>query len=202
MFEGHDTTTSATNWTLYLLGLHPEIQARVHEELDNIFGCSDRPVNTTDLRELKYLENCIKESLRIFPPVPFYGREVKEDVMINNYHIPANTSINIMTYALHRDPKQFPNPEVFDPDRFLPENSKNRHPFAYIPFSAGPRNCIGQKFAMMEEKIILSNILRHYRVESNEPRDKIVILGELILRPGNGNQLKLFPRTESGQEMQ
>ncbi|XP_047474761.1 cytochrome P450 4c3-like isoform X2 [Penaeus chinensis] len=194
MFEGHDTTAAAINWTLYLLGCHPEIQARVHEELDGIFGDSDRPVTMADLREMKLMENCIKEALRLFPSVPFIARELREDVVINDYHIPSGTTVLVVTYRLHRDPEQFPNPEVFDPDRFLPENCKTRHPYAYVPFSAGPRNCIGQKFAQMEEKIVLSNVLRHYRVESTIRREDLRILGELILRPENGNPLKLFPR--------
>lgn len=200
MFEGHDTTTAAINWALFLLGLHPEIQAKVHDELDSVFGNLDRPVTTEDLRELKYLENCIKESLRIFPSVPFFGRETMEEMVIGNFVIPANTPVTIMTYRLHRDPKYFQNPEIFNPDRFLPENSKGRHPFAYVPFSAGPRNCIGQKFAMMEEKIVLSHILRNFRVESEETRSQVHVLGELILRPEKGNHLKLFPRKMSGTE--
>ncbi|KAK7081204.1 Cytochrome P450 4V2 [Halocaridina rubra] len=197
MFEGHDTTTSAINFSLYLLGLHPEIQVKVHEELDSIFGDSDRSVTSDDVRELKYLENCIKEALRIYPAVPIYGRENTKEIMLSNYRIPPGTAIYIINYRLHRDPEQFPNPDVYDPDRFLPENSKNRHPYAYIPFSAGPRNCIGQKFALMEEKVILSNILRQYRVKSCIPRNDLEVMGELILRPVAGNQIKLFPRTSS-----
>ncbi|XP_042883728.1 cytochrome P450 4c3-like isoform X2 [Penaeus japonicus] len=194
MFEGHDTTAAAINWSLYLLGCHPEVQARVHEELDAIFGDSDRPVTMADLREMKVTENCIKEALRLFPSVPFIARELKEDVVINDYHIPSGTTVLVVTYRLHRDPEQFPNPEVFDPDRFLPENCKGRHPYAYVPFSAGPRNCIGQKFAQIEEKIVLSNIMRKFRVESTVRREDLRILGELILRPEDGNFVKLFPR--------
>ncbi|KAK8738037.1 hypothetical protein OTU49_004365, partial [Cherax quadricarinatus] len=194
MFEGHDTTAAAINWSLYLIGCYPEIQARVDEELQSIFGDSERPVTMDDLREMKYTENCIKEALRLFPSVPFLARDLKEEVVIDNYRIPAGTTVMVMTYCLHRDPAQFPNPEVFDPDRFLLENVSQRHPYAYIPFSAGPRNCIGQKFALMEEKILLSNILRKFRVESVTRREDLRILGELILRPENGNTLKLTPR--------
>ncbi|XP_069949156.1 cytochrome P450 4c3-like isoform X2 [Cherax quadricarinatus] len=194
MFEGHDTTAAAINWSLYLIGCYPEIQARVDEELQSIFGDSDRPVTMADLREMKYTENCIKEALRLFPSVPILARELKEEVVIDNYRIPAGTTVMVVTYSLHRDPAQFPKPEVFDPDRFLPENVSKRHPYAYIPFSAGPRNCIGQKFALMEEKILLSNILRKFRVESVTRREDLRILGELILRPENGNTLKLTPR--------
>ncbi|XP_064098017.1 cytochrome P450 4c3-like isoform X1 [Macrobrachium nipponense] len=194
MFEGHDTTAAAINWSLYLLGCHPDIQARVYEEIDSIFGGDDRPITMNDLRDLKYTENCIKEALRIFPSVPFIGRELREEAVIDNYRIPVGTTILIITFRLHRDPEQFPNPEVFDPDRFLPENCLNRHPYAYVPFSAGPRNCIGQKFALMEEKIVLTTILRKFRVESCTRREDLKLLGELILRPEDGNTMKLFPR--------
>ncbi|XP_068215979.1 cytochrome P450 4c3-like isoform X3 [Palaemon carinicauda] len=194
MFEGHDTTAAAINWSLYLLGCYPDIQARVHEEIDAVFGNDNRPVTMNDLRALKYTENCIKEALRLFPSVPFIGRELREEAVIDNYRIPVGTTVLIITFRLHRDPEQFPNPEVFDPDRFLPENILNRHPYAYVPFSAGPRNCIGQKFALMEEKIVLSSILRKFRVESCTRREDLKLLGELILRPEDGNTLKLFPR--------
>lgn len=195
MFEGHDTTAAALNWSLYLLGCHPEIQAKVHEELDSLFGDSDRPVTMGDLREMKYTENCIKEALRLFPSVPFLARELREEAVINNYRIPVGTTVMVVTYRLHRDPEQFPEPETFDPDRFLPENVAKRHPYSYVPFSAGPRNCIGQKFALMEEKIVLSSIMRHFRVESTTRREDLRILGELILRPENGNMVKLWPRS-------
>nr|AFH35031.1 cytochrome P450 4C [Portunus trituberculatus] len=195
MFEGHDTTAAALNWSLYLLGCHPEIQAKVHEELDSLFGDSDRPVTMADLREMKYTENCIKEALRLFPSVPFLARELREEAVINNYRIPVGTTVMVVTYRLHRDPEQFPDPETFDPDRFLPENVAKRHPYSYVPFSAGPRNCIGQKFALMEEKIVLSSIMRHFRVENTTRREDLRILGELILRPENGNMVKLWPRS-------
>ncbi|XP_064108225.1 cytochrome P450 4c3-like isoform X1 [Macrobrachium nipponense] len=194
MFEGHDTTSAAINWSLYLLGCYPEIQERVYEELTQVFGTSNRPVTIADLRQLKYTENCIKEALRLYPSVPMMARELREDVVISNYRIPAGTTLAILPYRLHRDPAHFTKPEVYDPDRFLPENSQGRHPYAYIPFSAGPRNCIGQKFALMEEKVVLCNILRRYRVESTIRREDIRVLAELILKPENGNILKLFPR--------
>ncbi|XP_037782766.1 uncharacterized protein LOC119579100 [Penaeus monodon] len=194
MFAGHDTTTAAMNWFLYVMGTHREIQTRVQEELDEVFQGSDRPPTMADLRELKYLELCMKESLRVFPSVPAIIREIKEEIQINNYRIPAGTSIAIHVYRIHRDPEQFPNPEVFDPDRFLPENCNKRHPYAYIPFSAGPRNCIGQKFAQLEMKVVLSSILRNFRVESDIPWKDMKVLGELILRPKEGNPLKLLPR--------
>nr|XP_053637590.1 cytochrome P450 4C1-like [Cherax quadricarinatus] len=196
MFAGHDTTASALNFILYILGHHPDIQVRIQEELDDIFGSGDRPFTAEDIRQLKYTEMCIKEALRIFPPVPVVSRKVKEDVVIDKYHIPAGTTVGVVIYKLHRDPTQFPDPEVFDPDRFLPENINKRHPYAYVPFSAGPRNCIGQKFAMMELKILVSSILRRFRVESVVPRDQLKLVAQVVLRLINGNFVKLFPRTK------
>ncbi|CAL4114378.1 unnamed protein product, partial [Meganyctiphanes norvegica] len=191
MFEGHDTTTASLNFTLYLLGLHPDIQEKVHKELEEIFGDSNRAITSEDLGQLKYLECCIKESLRLFPSVPIHSRKINEDLQLGKHLIPAGTSLHVMQYQLHRDPTYFPDPETFKPERFAPELSNARHPYAYIPFSAGPRNCIGQKFAIMEEKIILGNILRHFHIESQVPREDFYVLGELILRPDNGNILKL-----------
>lgn len=157
-------------------------------------GRSDRPPTLDDLKKLKYLECVVKESLRLFPSVPFFARNLNEDCEVAGYKIVKGSQVIIMPYALHRDPRYFPNPEEFKPERFFPENLKGRHSYAYVPFSAGPRNCIGQKFAMMEEKTILSCILRHFWVESTQKREELGLAGELILRPSNGIWIKLKRR--------
>ncbi|XP_006834517.1 PREDICTED: cytochrome P450 4V2-like [Chrysochloris asiatica] len=194
MFEGHDTTAAAINWSLYLLGCYPEAQKKVENELDEVFGNSDRPTTLEDLKKLKYLECVIKESLRIFPSVPLFARTLTENCEVGGYKISKGTEAVILTYALHRDPKYFPDPEEFKPERFFPENMQGRHSYAYVPFSAGPRNCIGQKFAMIEEKTILSCILRRFWVECNQKREELGLTGELILRPDNGIWIKLKRR--------
>ena len=136
----------------------------------------------------------VKETLRLFPSVPFFSRYVSEDIEIAGYKVPKGVSATIFTYMIHRDEKYYPDPEKFDPDRFLPENSADRHPYAYIPFSAGKRNCIGQRFALMEEKIILANIFRRFEVKSLSTTDEIKMLPELVLKPMNGIPISIKPR--------
>ncbi|XP_035035250.1 cytochrome P450 4V2 [Hippoglossus stenolepis] len=195
MFRGHDTTAASMNWCLHLLGSHPEALSKVQQELQEVFGTSDRAANTEDLKKLKYLECVIKEALRLFPSVPFFARRICEDCHINGFKIPQGANAVIVTYALHRDPRYFPEPEEFRPERFLPENSVGRPPYAYIPFSAGLRNCIGQRFALMEEKVVLLSILRRFSVEACQKREDLRPVGELILRPEKGIWIKLEKRT-------
>ncbi|XP_015119502.1 cytochrome P450 4c3 [Diachasma alloeum] len=196
MFEGHDTTSSAVCWTLYLLGCHPEYQERVIDELEQVFGEGDydRRPTLRDLKSMKYLERCIKEALRLYPSVPLLARRIAEDVQIGKYTIPEGTTAMVIVPMLHRDPEVFPHPEKFDPDRFLAENANGRHPYAFIPFSAGPRNCIGQKFAVLEEKAVISGVLRKYRIEAAERREDISITAELVIRAKNGLNVRITPR--------
>ena len=121
-------------------------QEKIMEELESVFGTSQRPISSYDLREMKYLEQCIKETLRLYPSVPMIARTLGEDVKLGKYTLPEGCDVMIAPFAIHRDPDEFPNPEIFDPDRFEPDKNEKRHPYAYIPFSAGPRNCIGKGF--------------------------------------------------------
>ncbi|EGI65082.1 Cytochrome P450 4C1 [Acromyrmex echinatior] len=194
MFEGHDTTAVAITWTLFLLGDNLEHQAKVHEELEEVFGASETSASIKELSKLKYLDRVIKETLRIFPSVPMISRTLTEDVKIDNYILPKGVMITLAILLTHRNSMVWPDPLKFDPDRFLPENSKNRNPYAYVPFSAGPRNCIGQKFAQLEEKIVLTTILRKWRVKSVKSVDTIKFGGSLILRPSEDVLLHFTPK--------
>ncbi|XP_077541893.1 cytochrome P450 4c3-like [Haemaphysalis longicornis] len=195
MFAGHDTTASGITWALFLIGHHPREQQLIHNELDSVFGDDkDRYVTTDDLKKMKYLECGIKESQRIYPSVPVIARSCAEPFTIGGVTLPQGSVIQITPYFLHRDPKTFPKPEEFRPERFLPENANGRHPYAYVPFSAGPRNCIGQKFALAEEKIVLANILRRFKVKSLDQRDQVELVAEIVLRPRRGLNIRFTPR--------
>nr|QFR37025.1 cytochrome P450 4G189 [Forficula auricularia] len=197
MFEGHDTTAAGSSFFLSVMGVHPEIQDKIYEELDAIFGDSDRDCTFQDTLEMKYLERCLLESLRMYPPVPLIAREIKKDVRLasnTNIVLPAFSTIIIGTYALHRDKDIFPNPDVFDPDNFLPEKQANRHYYSYIPFSAGPRSCVGRKFAMLKLKILLSTILRKFRIEADTEEKDFKLQADLILKRADGFPIRLVPR--------
>ncbi|GIY81415.1 cytochrome P450 4V2 [Caerostris darwini] len=144
MFAGHDTTAMALSWTLYCLGVYPEVQKIAFEEINDIFSDDpNRNVTREDLTRMKYMECIIKESIRLYPVVPCFTRECTEQFEVLGHKVYPGSMCIIFPLMLHRDPEVFPEPEKFKPERFFLENSKGRHPYAYIPFSAGPRNCIG-----------------------------------------------------------
>ncbi|CAG7719366.1 unnamed protein product [Allacma fusca] len=135
------------------------------------------------------------KALRLYPIVPLFGRAVLHDFKLDEDSIiPKGAIVAFNTYSANRDPDNFPGPEEYRPERFSLENTLNRHPYAYIPFSAGSRNCIGQKFAMGEMKTILVNIFRNFQVQSLDTPDKVKAVAELILRGKNGIRTKFSPR--------
>ncbi|OQV19129.1 Cytochrome P450 4V2 [Hypsibius exemplaris] len=196
MFEGHDTTSVAAAFAVFLLGNHQDVQQKAYEELRQIFGDSDRAPTTEDLKNMRYLDCVLKESLRLYPSVPMITRKCNEDYKLpdSDIIIPEGSIVSVFIFALGRDPDMFPEPDRFDPERFSDTKSARHGPFDYVPFSAGPRNCIGQKFAVMEEKTILSTILRSYTIQSVEDPETLRIAGELITRPIDGISVKLFRR--------
>ncbi|XP_065366482.1 probable cytochrome P450 4d14 [Calliphora vicina] len=193
MFEGHDTTTSGISHTLYLLARHPQVQQKVFEEIQQVIGNDkDKAITMRELQDLKYLDVVIKESLRMYPPVPMIGRITEQDVEMDGKIIPANVNITLLIYAACRDPEYFPNPNDFIPERFTNDSLDHVNPFAYVPFSAGPRNCIGQKFAVLEMKSTISKMIRHF--ELLPLGEDVVPVMNLILRSATGINLGLKPR--------
>nr|QST15021.1 CYP4AP8 protein [Diaphanosoma celebensis] len=189
MFGGHVTTAAAASWFLYCMSCYPHHQDRVREELDEIFQNSDRHCTRDDAAKMRYLDHCIKESMRIYPPHPFIVRENREPIIIEGYEIPAGCDLLLLIYALHRNPEIFPDPEVFKPERFSPEQSSGRQPFAYIPFSAGPRDCIGKKFAILELKVVLSTLLRKFEFKLSPKGPTPMPTDQIVLKPVDGIRL-------------
>lgn len=196
MFEGHDTTAAGSSFFLSMMGIHQHIQDKVIQELDDIFGDSDRPATFQDTLEMKYLERCLMETLRMYPPVPIIARSLKQDLKLasSDIVVPSGATIVVATYKLHRLETIYPNPNVFDPDNFLPERQANRHYYAFVPFSAGPRSCVGRKYAMLKLKVILSTILRNFRVISDLKEEDFKLQADIILKREEGFQIRLEPR--------
>ncbi|CAL7940657.1 unnamed protein product [Xylocopa violacea] len=193
MFKGHDTTAMCFCYTLMLLAEHPEIQDRVRAEVKVVMEQNGGKWNISAVQQLSYLERCIKESLRLYPVVSAIGRSTEENIKLNNYEVPPNTTVNVHIFDTHRNPQHWPNPNDFDPDRFLPENSVGRHSYSYIPFSAGPRNCIGQKFAMLELKITLAMLLSNFSLEPVDYLKDVKFCLDMVLRPSDSIRCKIIP---------
>ncbi|HLX45637.1 MAG TPA: cytochrome P450 [Bryobacteraceae bacterium] len=153
---GHETTANALTWTWYLLSQNPEAEARFHAEIDRVLGA--RLPTFDDLAQLKYVEMVFAESMRLFPPAWGIGRRPLQAYRIGDYEIPARTVMLMSPYVVHRDPRWYPEPEKFDPDRFLPENAAGRPKFSYFPFGGGARVCIGERFAWMEGVLLLATL--------------------------------------------
>ncbi|KAG5678462.1 hypothetical protein PVAND_008134 [Polypedilum vanderplanki] len=193
MFEGHDTSASALAYTLYNIARYEHIQKKCFEEIDSVLG-NDGKITMKSLNELKYLELVCKESLRLYPSVPIFGRRTVEEMMINDKMIPKDTTLLMLPYFMARDPEIWQNPEKFIPERHAVEkDNEDSQVFTYIPFSGGYRNCIGQKFAMLELKSTVSKVVLNYKLSVKEnftPEDAL----ELVIKSTNGIMLKIESR--------
>tara|TARA_R110002072_G_scaffold303087_1_gene493090 strand:- start:16208 stop:17707 length:1500 start_codon:yes stop_codon:yes gene_type:complete len=176
---GHETTSNALTWTIYLLTQNPDIQKNLQEELDRVLESRDAQFN--DLESLKYTEMVIKESMRLLPPAwTLNARQANQTISVGKYLFPKDKVVFISPYANHRNPKYFEKPEKFDPERFSEEREKAIPKHAYMPFGTGPRVCIGQSFAMMEAKLILATLLNRFEVIADknmkfEPQAQITL---------------------------
>uniref|UniRef100_H0WJV4 Cytochrome P450 family 4 subfamily F member 111 n=2 Tax=Otolemur garnettii TaxID=30611 RepID=H0WJV4_OTOGA len=193
MFAGHDTTASGLSWVLYHLARHSEYQEHCREEVRVLLRDREpKEIEWEDLAQLPFLTMCIKESLRLHPPVTVMSRCCNQDIVLpDGLVIPKGNICVISIFGIHHNPSVWSDPEVYDPSRFDPENPQTRSPLAFIPFSAGPRNCIGQTFAMAEMKVVLALTLLRFRIMCDhiEPRRK----PELVLRTEDGLWLRVEP---------
>lgn len=191
MFEGHDTTSSGLMWTLYILSLHSDYQEKVFQEVDSVLNGKQVP-DYSDLQRMEYLTRVLKESHRFLSPVPGVSRELDVPMEFGGQLLPKGTTIAIQPISVHMNPDVWENPQEFNPDRFRPEQFSKMPPFSYIPFSAGPRNCIGQNFAMTEEKAVLSVLLHKYIFSFAGKSTSVKMHGEMVLR----NRGSLFLRVQ------
>jgi cytochrome P450 len=159
-FAGHETSATGMCWIHYFLSRHAEVRQRLLREVDSLLG--DRIPTAKDLDGLQYTEQVVKESLRVYSPIHAISRVAVVDNTVGGYHVPAGATVYISLYATHRLPRYWPDPERFDPERFMPEQSEARSRFAYIPFAAGHRNCIGAGQAMVELKVVVAQIAQRY----------------------------------------
>ncbi|XP_062557031.1 cytochrome P450 4c3-like [Armigeres subalbatus] len=196
VFAGNETTAKTISFILLMLAIHQDVQERCYQEIAGVCPEIDQYISAEHAANLTYLEMACKETMRLFPVAPILGRIATEDVKLNDCHtIPANARIIIGTHQMHRDPKIWgTNADRFDPDNFLPENVAKRHPYSYIPFSGGPRNCLGVRYAWLSMKILIAYVLRNYRLSTSLEYDQVRISYGVMLNIKNGCQLTIEKR--------
>ena len=160
LFTGHETTSIAVSWVWHLLGAHAWAQEQLHAELESVLG-GESPTRA-DLPRLPFLRQLVSEALRLYPPVWMFLRETTQPETIGGHAVPANTTLNIMPFLVHRHPEFWPDAERFDPHRFAPEQEAARHPCAYIPFGHGPRQCLGKHTALLETQLIVAGLAQKF----------------------------------------
>ncbi len=188
---GYETTATALTWTWYLLSQHPEAEARLHAELDTVLG--ERLPEAEDLPRLEYTERVLAESLRLYPPVGRIGLRPLEDYTVQGTTIPQGSVVFVSPYVSHRDPRWFPEPERFDPERWTPEAKAAQPRYAYFPFGAGPRLCIGESFARMSAVLTLATLARRWRPRL-VPGHRVEPQTLITLRPRYGMKMTLERR--------
>lgn len=161
LVAGHETTANAMAWVWYLLAKHPEAEARLHEEVDTALG--GRPATVNDLPNLPYTDMILKETLRMYPPAPFFTREVFQDVTIGGYPLKKGSTVIISPYVVGHDPRWYPEPDRFLPERWANDFEKTIPRYAYLPFGGGPRICIGNNFAQMEARLVMATVAQRWR---------------------------------------
>jgi cytochrome P450 len=189
LFAGHETTATALTFAWFLLAQHPEVEQRLTDELDAVLD--GRGPTFSDLPELDYTEQVLKEAMRIYPPVPTIPREPTEDVTLGGYRIPEGSTVAPSQWVLHRDDRFWDEPSEFRPERFADES--DRPDFAYFPFGGGPRRCIGQQFAMVEGKLILATLAQQYHLELVSDPD-VDLSVSITTRPLDPIEMRVTPR--------
>jgi len=190
---GHETTANALTWTWYLLSQNPVVEARLHAELDA--AVPGRMPGFDDLPELPYTRMVLAESMRLYPPAWSIGRRALSAFEVRGYMVPPGSVVLMSQYIMHRDPRYFPDPERFDPERWTPEAQAQRPKFSYFPFGGGTRVCIGEQFAWMEGILLIASIAQNWRLRLVKSQ-RVEVQPLITLRPRHGMQMTLERRTE------
>ncbi|HEY3754259.1 MAG TPA: cytochrome P450 [Pseudonocardiaceae bacterium] len=190
LMAGHETTANALSWTLHLLGDHPEAQRKLHDELDGLDG---RLPTSADLPSLTYTRAVVSEGIRRYPPAWMIGRALSSDIEIGGWHVPAGSMIAASPLLMQHDPRWFPEPDSFDPDRWLDERRAAVPRHAYLPFGSGPRSCVGEQFAWAEAVTALAVIASRFTART-DPTHTVRPQYRITMRPGNGIPMLLRAR--------
>jgi cytochrome P450 len=192
LLAGHETTANALAWTWYLLACHPRVEARLHAELDAHLGT--RLPAADDLPTLTYTRMVFAESMRLFPPAWLLGRVALQNHEAGGYVLPAGSLVVLSPWAVHRNEKHFPDPERFDPDRWLPERQTARPRFSYFPFGGGPRGCMGEAFAWMEGVILIAALAQRWRFRLIDESSVPELQPAITLKPRHGIRVRIEKR--------
>ncbi len=194
-FVGHDAPEQTLVWAWYLLSQYPTEEARLHAEVDCVLA--GRLPTVDDLPALRYTRMVIEETMRLYPPVYTLPRQALVDDKFIGRRVPKGSSVLVVPWVLHRHPQIWDRADTFDPERFSPARARGRHPFAYIPFGAGPRICLGASFAMMEATLLLAGVAQHYRLRLT-PGQRVEPMASVTLRPRYGMVMIVERRTSAG----
>ena len=190
---GHETTSNALTWTFACLARNPACERKLHEELDTVLA--GRPPEPADLDRLPYTEQVVCEAMRLYPPIYVIARRASEDTEVGGYPVPRGAEVIIWVYMAHRDPRFYPDPEQFRPERFTKEQIAALPRHAYLPFGGGPRACIGKTFAMMEARLILATLAQRHRV-TLAPGQSLAPKPRITLTPKRGMKVRIAPRAQ------
>jgi cytochrome P450 len=200
VFAGFDTSASSLVWTCYLLSQHLEVQAKAQDEVDSVLA--GRLPEFEDLDKLDYLTCVVKESMRLYPPVPEALRALDSDLKVDGYSIPKGATFIIPISTLHEDEQIWEEPKKFLPERFTQENEKNRPRYAYLPFGTGSKSCMGARFAMTEIRLVLAMILQRFSFQLAPGQQVIPEMQSIILQPKYGLKLNMVSRNTNGLRKQ